>query len=165
MSKDKLWTKRYGEEEKFRWLERVVAEEAAKRAEAEARGEYDQEISRAEADAFIAALESSTVHTPIKGRAEKAEQFIDAVKRFSVRYRVSADIYRGGSGVSAWLLFTAGPVSGRRRRELAALIASCDTLTWVASPKGMESWCELALILHFATHRLSANGREIAPLE
>ena len=104
-------------------------------------------------------------YVPDVKRMETADAFISGVKQFSERYRVSADIYREKTKINAWLYFGTDVLKGRRKSDLIKLFDFADELSGVPRPKGMEDWCDVAVMLDYMTHHSFVEGRELHPFE
>ena len=104
-------------------------------------------------------------YVPDVKRLETADAFISGVKQFSERYRVSADIYRKKTKINAWLYFGTDVLKGRRKSDLIKLFDFADELSGVPRPKGMEDWCDVAVMLDYMTHHSFIEGRELHPFK
>ena len=104
-------------------------------------------------------------YVPDISRLEKAETFISMVKLFSERYHVSADIYREKTKINAWLYFGTDVLKGRMKSDLIKLFDFADELSGVPRPKGMEDWCDVAVMLDYMTHHSFIEGRELHPFK
>ena len=155
MGEIKLWTKRYGEDEEFRYIDSLC--EMSK-----ASGEkYCPPLDGDSGTDHLERFSASITRVEDKAKLAKADDYISKAKRYSLKHRVSADIFKSPSGISVWLYFTADALSGSRKNELSALIARADELTAIPHPIGMPEWCELAVVLNYRTHRCYVDGREL----
>ncbi|MBO4878743.1 MAG: hypothetical protein J5544_00630 [Clostridia bacterium] len=104
-------------------------------------------------------------YEPDETRVKAGELFIAKARRFSQKYKLSADITRDPGGVSVELYFSTDILFGKRKSDLIELFSLADEITGTPLPKGMEDWCDLAVTLHYWTHRCYRDGRALHPFD
>ena len=165
---DKLiWSKRYGEDEEYRYIDKLCEaySKVSDTVNSLKKESNEQRIRRKEANEKISNFFESITRVPDEERIAGSERFIAEAKRFSQSHRVSADIYRGASMVSVWLFFGTDILTGDRKNDFVALIENADEISGIPHPNGMSDWCEFAVILCYMTHHSYVEGRELHPFQ
>ena len=102
-------------------------------------------------------------YVPDITRMERSESFISEIKHFSETYHVSADIFREKNKINGWLYFGTDFLVAAKKEDFIELLVFADEVTGIPRPKGMEDWCDIAVIIDFMTHHSFVDGRELHP--
>lgn len=85
------------------------------------------------------------------------------IKHFSETYHISADIFKEKTKINGWLYFGTDFLAEAKKQDFIELLVLSDEVTGIPHPKGMEDWCDIAVIIDFMTHHSFIDGRELHP--
>lgn len=104
-------------------------------------------------------------YVPDIARMERSEGFISKIKHFSENYHVSADIFREKAKINGWLYFGTDFLAEAKKDDFIELLALADEVAGIPRPKGMEDWCDIAVVIDYMTHHSFVDGRELHPFK
>ncbi|MCR5808618.1 MAG: hypothetical protein K6G56_03555 [Clostridiales bacterium] len=160
IAKDVLvYKKRYGEKDWEMFLKDVESSAAQSANAAESR------LGDEGAADILSVFRGMIDRVPDEKRLISSEEFIKKVRRFSRKYRVSAEIYRKSAMISAHLYFNADVLAEDRKEDFVKLMAEADELSGVPYPEGEQGPYDYMVILNYMTHHSFSDGREIHPFK